>query len=636
MSHSLRFVPCGDRSLLLYLGEEISDSISDRVLTLARALKAAAHPAVLEVTHSYHAVMVEYDPVRLRLGQLEEMMRAAAGSVEVAVAGQTLEVPVCYGGEAGPDLEAVATHAGLTAGEVVRLHAEPEYRVYCLGFSPGFPFLGGLHPSLHTPRLAEPRTRVPAGSVAIGGAQTGVYPSFTPGGWQLIGQTPLTLFDPRLPQPALVKPGDRIRFRPISAEQYASLRRGASQSAASLPAISGGHTGLRMIQPGLQTTVQDLGRRGYMSYGVSLAGAADFRSLMIGNWLLSNRARTAGLEITLSGPEIEFTGPVTFCLTGAPIFAELIPGDGGSPRPVPGWTAILASPGDRLRIGTVAAGCRSYLCVAGGIDLPPVLGSLSEDLFGGVGPVGRALRTGDWLPVGLPLQPPADLAGRYLPADAIPSFEPPPALRVLPGPQSGAFEAEALEKLCAEAYQVGAQSDRQGLRLEGARLLHRAGADILSEPIPPGSIQAPANGQPILLLGNRQTLGGYTKIAVALYPELALAAQLRPGDRLRFAVVSQAEALANAWAERRRLAQVRRYLEREVSRLPEAAPDPIQLRGSTIEAKIPAAAAEVPLPAPADGPPVNQVRAFRISIGDVEYAAEVEEITHEPGEKSGS
>ncbi|HWI62926.1 MAG TPA: biotin-dependent carboxyltransferase family protein, partial [Symbiobacteriaceae bacterium] len=335
------------------------------------------------------------------------------------------------------------------------------------------------------------------------------------------------------------------------------------------------------------------------------------------------RARTGALEITLLGPEIEFTGPVAFCLAGAPIQAELTPAGGGSPVSVPGWTTLLAGPGDRLRTGGVTAGCRAYLCVAGGIDLPPVLGSLSEDLFGKLGPLGRRLKAGDWLPTGLPIHPPANLAGRTVPADAIPAYGGQAVIRATRGPQGEAFTDEAFAAFFGGgAYVVGAQSDRQGLRLEGPKLTHATKADIVSEPIPAGSVQVPAGGQPILLLGNRQTVGGYTKIAVAVYPDLAAASQLRPGDRLRFQEVDPAEAHVIAWAERRKLAQIRRYLEREfagstneapVHVLSVAAPPPVE---ATAPAPPPAAAA-----APAAGE-----RHFRISILGIEFDTVVEEV----------
>lgn len=564
----LDLIPCGDRHALLRLGAGVDEATNRRVHAAARALAALGHPALREAIPGYNSLLVEYDPVRLSwlgLRRLVEaaLARLAAGEEEGADrdGARTVEVPVWYGGEAGPDLEDVAAHAGLTPDQVVALHAAGTYRVYCLGFSPGFCYLGGLDPRLHTPRLPSPRTRVPAGSVAIGGQQTGIYPAETPGGWRIIGRTPLVLFDPWRDPPSLLQPGDRVRFVPITEEEFRRLAPPPRREPAPPPET--GRPGLRILQPGLLTTVQDTGRRGYQALGVPVAGAMDYWAIMVGNWLLGNRSRAAALEITLQGPEVEFTGPVAFCLTGAPCQAELVPAGGGSPRPVPMWASLVAGPGDRLRIGPLVRGCRAYLCVAGGLDVPAVLGSRSEDLFARLGPLGRPLKAGDWLPVGEPVLPPADLAGRALSPADVPEYRGDLKVRAVPGPQADAFAPGALDQLAATAWRVGATSDRQGARLEGPALPLLAGADIVSEGIPPGAVQVPAGGQPILLLANRQTLGGYAKIAVVVYPDVARAAQLRPGDTLRFQLVDLAEAHRIAWAERRRLAQVRRFLQRQ-------------------------------------------------------------------------
>lgn len=623
MINGLRFVPCGDRSVLLYLGDGIDPAVNDRVLALADALRANPHPALVEITGSYHCLLIEYDPLRVRFDQLEQMVREALENLTPPPPGRTVEVPVCYGGAMGPDLDAVTAHAGLTPAEVVRRHASGSYRVYALGFSPGFPYLGGLDPAIHTPRLADPRVKLPAGSVGIGNDQTGIYPASSPGGWRLIGRTPVRLFDPGRTPPAYLEPGDMVRFVPISPDEFTEPE---PRPAPPLPAETDGRTGLRIIQPGMSTTIQDLGRRGYMRYGVPVGGAADFRALMIGNWLLGNRARSSALEITLTGPEVEFTGPVAFALTGAPIQAELLPASGASPLAVPPWTALLASPGDRLRIGQATAGCRSYLCIAGGIDLPPVLGSLSEDLFGKIGPLGRPLRAGDFLPSGLPIHPPADLAGRAIPQDAVPDYPSQGLIRVVRGPHAAMFPPEAIAAFFGGEYVVGTNSDRQGLRLAGPKLSPAGRADVLSEPLPPGAVQVPANGQPILLLGNRQTTGGYPEIAVAVFSDLAVAGQLRTGDRLKFHEIDLSEAHGIVWADRRRLAQIRRYLERDTRRRPDQYEREIAEQVARGIARQPAPASpnsELGQPAPGE---IVRSRVLRLKIGAVEYEALVEEI----------
>jgi KipI family sensor histidine kinase inhibitor len=206
--------PASDCSLLVSFGQEISEESRRRVARLCGSLAGIC--GILNLHPAYASVLVDFDPRLRGRAELEALLRelaAAGGGADAAQ--RTVEIPVRYGGEYGPDLEDVARHTGLSAGRVVELHASAEYRVHFLGFSPGFPYLGGLPAQLSTPRLAAPRTLVPGGSVAIGGSQAGIYPMDSPGGWRIIGRTPLRLFDAQGSPPALLAMGDRVRFTPI-------------------------------------------------------------------------------------------------------------------------------------------------------------------------------------------------------------------------------------------------------------------------------------------------------------------------------------------------------------------------------------------------------------------------------------
>lgn len=232
----------GDRALLLRLGSGIDTALNARTHAAAEAVRAAALPGVTDIVPAYASVAVHYDPLawdeaesalppgeRLaeRLLALLRSSSAATANDTAAAEESTIEIPVRYGGEAGPDLGEVARLARLDEANVIARHAAGDYRVAMLGFAPGFPYLLGLDPALHAPRRANPRTRVPAGSVAIGGAQTGIYPRELPGGWQIIGRTPLTLFDTARDPPALLAPGRRVRFRAIDADEFARLQANA-------------------------------------------------------------------------------------------------------------------------------------------------------------------------------------------------------------------------------------------------------------------------------------------------------------------------------------------------------------------------------------------------------------------------
>ena len=223
--------PLGDRGLLLILGEGIDAQINGRVHQLAAALHQRALPGVHDLVPAYATLAVHYDPTRWLQGEAtpHATLTAAIQQVwqsletEPPLASRHLEIPVCYGGVFGPDLEDVAAHCGLSRGTVIDRHTAVEYRVFMLGFTPGFPYLGGLDPGLATPRRPTPRPKVTAGSVGIAGKQTGIYSLDTPGGWQIIGRTPRRLFDAKAAEPCLLRPGDRLTFRAIDEAEYLRL-----------------------------------------------------------------------------------------------------------------------------------------------------------------------------------------------------------------------------------------------------------------------------------------------------------------------------------------------------------------------------------------------------------------------------
>src|SRR5690606_9456433 len=296
---------------------------------------------------------------------------------------------------------------------------------------------------------------------------------------------------------------------------------------------------VEVLRPGLLTTVQDLGRRAYQRYGVAVSGAMDPIALRLGNILVGNDEGAAGLEVTLVGPTLRFTAPAVIAVTGG----DLGPALNG--KPIPLWQTVAVEEGDVLTFGGYRSGCRAYVAVAGGIDVPPVMGSRATFLRGGYGGLeGRALQARDRLPLGRPRLPARRLLGRRLPSRTVPDYSTPRPVRFVPGPQDDAFTPEALETFATGAYTVSTQSDRMGYRLEGPPLKHRAGADIISDYIPVGAIQVPGNGQPIVLMADCQMTGGYTKIGVVIGVDIPYMAQRKPGDRVTFAPVTVEEAIA--------------------------------------------------------------------------------------------
>lgn len=217
-----KILPAGDQALVVEFGNEISENLNHRVQLLNKKIKSLGISGIMETVPAFRSLMVVYDPEKASFEKLKKILSDIRldPETEGTAGGRVVEIPVCYGGEFGEDLSDVAAHAGLTEKEVIALHSSKEYNIYMLGFLPGFPYLGGLDRRLHTPRLENPRTRIPAGSVGIGGEQTGIYPLDSPGGWRLIGRTPLKLYDPEREEPFLFDAGDYIRFVPITREEY--------------------------------------------------------------------------------------------------------------------------------------------------------------------------------------------------------------------------------------------------------------------------------------------------------------------------------------------------------------------------------------------------------------------------------
>ncbi len=216
-----RFLYAGDRALVVELGDGIDPELNRRLHSLRGAIDKAALRGVSDLIATYRSLLVYYDPISTDVERLKEELARIERRVDASGLSQSriVHLPTFYGGDYGPDLGSVAEHTGLSAQQIIETHSATDYLIYMMGFSPGFPYLGGLDERLHTPRLSTPRTEIPAGSVGIADSQTGVYPVASPGGWRLIGRTPLRLFDPTAEPPSLLVAGDYVRFTPLASEE---------------------------------------------------------------------------------------------------------------------------------------------------------------------------------------------------------------------------------------------------------------------------------------------------------------------------------------------------------------------------------------------------------------------------------
>lgn len=301
---------------------------------------------------------------------------------------------------------------------------------------------------------------------------------------------------------------------------------------------------LQVIKPGLLTTVQDLGRYGHQAFGVPVAGPMDTFSHRLANQLAGNDADAATLEITLIGPELVVGANTTMALAGAQF--EVTCDD----RQIGVDTSFSVSRGQRLRFGRILQGARAYLAVAGGIQTPPVLGSRATHLVNRMGGFeGRALVAGDRVPIldDEPPRPARKASGLTLPSKGR------ALLRIMAGPQADWFQADALKTMAGVSFRVSPQSNRMGYRLQGPPLVRTYDGELISEPLGIGAIQVPSAGEPILLMADRQTAGGYPKIGYVISADLPIAGQLAPGDFIEFHLCSAHEAVTALIARERQL-----------------------------------------------------------------------------------
>jgi KipI family sensor histidine kinase inhibitor len=220
-----RFLSGGDRAVFIEFGDSIDPEANQRVISLKLAIEATDIPGVVESVPTYRSLLVYFEPMQISASELRETIRRLhrSSTVHELPGHRLVEIPMTYGGEFGPDLEVVAKHNNLRAEEVIRIHSCARYLIYMLGFMPGFPYLGGLSPKIAAPRKTTPRLKIPTGSVGIAGNQTGIYPTESPGGWQIIGRTPLKLFEPSREPPALLQAGDFLTFVRITPEEFTSI-----------------------------------------------------------------------------------------------------------------------------------------------------------------------------------------------------------------------------------------------------------------------------------------------------------------------------------------------------------------------------------------------------------------------------
>ncbi len=553
-----RILRVGDAALLLEL-----DSLS-RTLELLQALQSFIHAGqpdaypqttvhatdLLEVVPAARTLLIRYKPAALDFATLKTWLTAflrAHVNIGHSCAStstsrrRVIEVPVHYD---GADLTLLAQHLGISVAQLIDNHTAQEFSAAFAGFAPGFVYLSGGHACFRDiPRRASPRTRVPPGAVAVAGDFSAVYPAASPGGWQLLGTTPLSMWDPARVEPALIQPGDQVRFVDLArtAQTYSlpTSCLAAQAQAVAKPQVTNATSvaaDVVVLQAGLQTLVQDGGRPGYTSMGVSRSGALDIRAMHLANRILGNPLASPVLEHALGGLQLQAKVACQLAVTGA-LAPVVLASASGMRLPAAANSVINMQPGDLLRLGRVRAGVRCYVAVAGGWEVPKVLGSCASDTLAGIGPA--ALKPLDGLKIAAAAS--HKVAPAYCQKAGQPAHERLPqagdtlTFDLLLGPRDDWFTPTALELLSRQSWQVTPQSSRVGMRLRGAApLVRQQHAELPSEGTVSGALQVPADGQPVIFLADHPLTGGYPVIGVVASSQIDLLAQVPVGARIVF------------------------------------------------------------------------------------------------------
>lgn len=496
----------GDRAFLL----DFPDAATRRRADAALRLRPPA--GVVDQVPAARTVLLRFaTPDAARAAELTVTASIDTAPDDLVAPSTELILPTVYD---GLDLDAVAAHLGKSPHELIEWHSTQTWTVDFGGFLPGFGYLVSEGPGLSVPRHASPRTKIPAGSVALAGEYTGVYPQASPGGWQLIGRTGVEVWNPD--PPALLTPQRRVRFVAVDSLPSATPR--TTVFAPADPAVT-------VLASGPLALIEDLGRTGFGALGVPHGGAADRGAHRLANRLVGNCDDAATIELLLGGFRLRAERDLTIALTGAP--ASLLVN--GTFRP---WaTPIHVAAGATVEIGQPSYGLRSYLAVRGGVEAARLFGSRSSDPTTGLGPA--PLRAGDLLGLGnqaVTPPTPSDVAGSQHRWGDV-------RVGVRSGPGVDWFNDGAFNTLLSTAWQVSSDSDRVGIRLtspSGASLTRSREGEMASEGVIRGAIQVPTSGEPLIFLADHPTTGGYPVIAVVSDADTDLLAQCRPGDLVRF------------------------------------------------------------------------------------------------------
>jgi KipI family sensor histidine kinase inhibitor len=557
---NIKFTPLNESSILLSFGDRINEEVHTIVMQTKAIIESNSFPGFIETVPAYTTLAVYYNPVAVEKRN-ETVSATVVQILQAAFEKNTanqfsqkssfVEIPVCYDPAFAPDLNTTANSLNLSIEELITIHSGKTYNVFMLGFTPGFPYMGTIDERIFTLRKTQPRLKVEPGSVAIAGNQTGIYPFATPGGWNIIGRTPLQLFDHSRSSPFLLKAGDEVKFKAIAKEEFekyipsgASVGR-SSTTLFSLPTKKSDEIKqlIHIEQSGFLTTLQDTGRTNYLQFGVNKGGAMDVHAAQLANTLLGNETTAAVLEITQSPHRFRFMKDALVAFTGAGLQPQL------QETLLPINQPLFIPAAATVECKQPLPGFRLYMAVGGGFAADDFLYSCSTDLLVKAGGYqGRSLRKGDVLMQHNGLTSLQQQLLKVLKAGATVEINHELSattnniIRVLTGVEWNYLDETSARIFKETVFTIGSQSSRMGYRLNEKILKTSKACEIISSPVTQGSIQLTPSGEMIVLMADAQTVGGYPRIAQVCNADLSLLAQKKPGDKIQFQIVSLQEA----------------------------------------------------------------------------------------------
>ena len=522
----MRFLSVNQDSLLV----ELSDL--QETMMLYQHLQQAKHPYIVEMIPAASTVLIEFNQFYIDAPDLIQWIKAQKIQHSQWSTHRQVVIDVHYD---GADLHELSELLAMTPQELIHRHTQSVWQVAFIGFAPGFAYLNSSEqPFASVPRLSSPRKKIPAGSVALAGEYSGIYPKDSPGGWQLIGHTSTKMWDLQREPAALLLPGTQVQFRDVSSQTTIIT---VPKQLPSRVAIQTEQTepSLKILKTGLQTLIQDQGRQDVAALGVGHAGAMDQAAFEAANRIVGNPYHAAVLEILNGGLQLEAQQAVVIAVTGAQseIWLEEISGQKAS---MPMYQPIALDAGDQLTISVPKKGLRNYLALRGGIAAEQVLGSASYDTLAELG--AAPIQRNDLIYA-------ADLTLSSVILDEaapknLPEIGQVIEIDVILGPRTDWFKSESVDQFFQQHWRVTQESNRIGLRLQGDYPLQRqVQQELPSEGTCTGALQIPPNGQPVLFMNDHPLTGGYPVIGAVAQHHLDQVAQMPAGSWIKFRQISE-------------------------------------------------------------------------------------------------